>query len=219
MSNLKVTIVDYGLGNIFNIQRAVEFLGYEVFFSCKHNDIINSDRLILPGVGAFEDGMIALKEKGMIETIQEYVNQNKPLLGICLGMQLLMSSSEEFGHHSGLNLIEGKVVHLPKAEHKDKFYKVPHVGWNQIMPSSDNRNKNSTGTFFRDFNQKSFYYFSHSFIVKPTFNQNCLAFSNYGGIDFCSVVNKGNIWGCQFHPELGGDPGLKIFTNFFQAKN
>ena len=219
MSHLKVTIVDYGLGNIFSIQRAIEFLGYEVFLSCKHTDIINSDRLILPGVGAFEDGMIALKEKGMIETIQEYVNQNKPILGVCLGMQLLMSSSEEFGHQVGLNLIEGEVVHFPKAKHKDMFYKVPHAGWNQIKPSSDYGEKNWAGTILNDINQDSFYYFSHSFIVQPTFKRNCLALSNYGGIDFCSVVNKGNIWGCQFHPELSGDPGLKIFTNFIQANN
>jgi len=217
MSSLRITIVDYGLGNIFNILRAVEYLGYKACFSSKYNDIINSDFLILPGVGAFEDGMIALKEKGLVEIIQEYVNQNKPLLGVCLGMQLLMSTSEEFGRHEGLNLINGEVVHFPKAKRKGMFYKIPHIGWNKIQLNSINRKNNSREMVLREINHNSFYYFTHSFIVQPNSHENCVALSNYGGIEFCSVINKGKIWGCQFHPELSGVDGLKFFKYLLES--
>jgi len=134
MPCVNAVIVDYGLGNIFSIQRAVTHLGADPVISSDHETILGADRLILPGVGSFGGGMQGLRAKGLVDVINAYVETGKPMLGICLGMQLLMSRSEEFGEHEGLNLIPGDVIRFPSPVPRGLQYKIPHVGWNSIEP-------------------------------------------------------------------------------------
>lgn len=215
MSNLKIVIVDYGLGNIFSIQRALLHFGKKPLITDNHEDILDADRIILPGVGSFREGMKVLSYKGLDRILLESANAGKPILGICLGMQLLMSVSEEFGIHKGLNLMPGKVIRFPKPSPQGQNYKVPHVGWNQIFPKDSLRKSNVwSKTILQNNLLGDFFYFAHSYFVVSEAKECVLAVSEYGGTKFCSVVSKKNIFGCQFHPELSGESGLKIYYEF-----
>jgi len=216
MSDIKIVIIDYGLGNIFNIQRAITFLGYDSSITDKSKEIFDADKIILPGVGAFGDGMKSLEEKKLDKVLFECAESKKSIIGICLGMQLLMSESEEFGRHQGLNIISGRVTRFPGANPEGLKNKIPHVGWNQIFPVADNDAWN--GTFLKHSGQGDFFYFSHSYVVTSEDKNNILAKTIYGGIEFCSVIKKNNISGCQFHPELSGENGLKILKEFIEGK-
>lgn len=218
MSSLKITIVDYGLGNLFSIQRAISFLGYESLITNDHQDIKESDRIILPGVGAFGDGMRELKDKGLDQTLIECAQLGKMILGICLGMQLLMSHSEEFGSHDGLNIIAGDVKRFPSPKPKGIQYKIPHVGWNQIFPYG-NQQSSWENTSLCSNKAGDFVYFVHSLRVIPENEEHILASTEYGGIEFCSIVKKDNVIGCQFHPELSGKIGLKIYDEFLKSES
>lgn len=210
-----ICIVDYGLGNLFSVQRALERVGAsDAFISDQKSDIQNADRLILPGVGAFKDGMRKLHSLGLVSVIQEYAATGKPVLGVCLGMQLLMSNSEEFGLHDGLDLLSGKVRQL--APGQDRRFKVPHIGWNSLHGSfggSDNEQQ-WQGTILKDVSAGSFMYFVHSFVVEPDDQEIVTALTQYGQDEYCSVLNSGNITGAQFHPELSGEDGLSLYRNF-----
>lgn len=216
MSGMKIAIIDYGLGNVFSIKRALDHIGEDSLITYQREAIINAERIILPGVGAFGDAMKRLKEKKLDKVIAEYAFSGRPILGICLGMQLLMTTSEEFGNHDGLNLISGKVVKFPKPDLYGAKYKIPHVGWNKIFPKTEYTqwewtilSKNLEGDFV---------YFVHSYITVPEDSCHILAVTNYGGTVFCSAVQKGNIFGCQFHPELSGESGLKIYREFIHGE-
>lgn len=205
-------IVDYGLGNLFSVSQAVRSVGGQCITSDDPGVIRNAAYLILPGVGAFKDGMDNLRQRGLIEPLCEFVHSGRPLLGICLGMQLLMSESEEFGIHRGLDLIAGRVVRFADPPCAGLSYKIPHVGWNGLkLPSSTRR---WTGTILEGLSEDPCMYFVHSYFVIPKDPADVLALTDYAGLSYCSVLQKNNVCGCQFHPEKSGKDGLRIFRSF-----
>tara|TARA_B100001123_G_C14946791_1_gene882019 strand:- start:97 stop:729 length:633 start_codon:yes stop_codon:yes gene_type:complete len=203
-----ITIVDYGLGNVLSAKQSFtkvlndkKINGY-VNISSSAKDISNSTHVVLPGQGAFKSCMNGLKSiSGMIEEISKFaLIEKKPFLGICVGMQLLATDSEENGKHFGLNWIPGHIKKLPK-----KNLKMPHMGWNEVLPLKTSKNKFSF--------QKSDYYFVHSYYFNCEKKNNILAYTNYG-IDFASIVFKENIYGVQFHPEKSSTQGLSLIESF-----
>jgi len=214
MSSVNVAIVDYGLGNIYSIRRAVEFLGA----SCKVSDdpevLAAEEKVILPGVGAFGEGMANLNRNGLSDAIRRMASDGRQILGICLGMQLFMDYSEELGNHRGLGIIKGGVKRLDMSG-KDVSFKIPHVGWNAIRPVNEGHGWD--GTVLRGLQDGSFMYFVHSFVAAPEDSRDIAAMTSYGGCDFPSVVRKGSVSGCQFHPENSGPAGLAILKNFLYS--
>jgi glutamine amidotransferase len=205
----KVVIVDYGLGNLYSIEQACIHVGYKPLVSGNKDDIISADRLILPGVGAFGVAMQSLNDTGLLQPIKEYAQSGRPLMGICLGMQLLFDSSQEFGHHDGLGLIEGTVVRFP-SEVNGKKLRIPNIGWHKVYSPSSWDN-----TPLTEVDQASNHmYFIHSYYAQPKNPENILALSKYDGFEYTSAAVKNNIWGFQFHPEKSGEEGLSIYKNF-----
>jgi len=200
-----MVIIDYGMGNVRSVKNALEFLGFEAIISRKEGDIRNAEKLLLPGVGAFRDGMNNLKKFKLIELLSdEVLNKKKPLIGICLGMQLLAKSSEEGGQHEGLGFIDADVK-LFRPDPKD--IKVPHIGWNNINIVKED-------VILKDIPDGSDFYFVHSYHVMPNENEDITtSYCDYGE-RFVSTLNKGNIYAAQFHPEKSQDKGLKILENF-----
>ena len=205
----KISIIDYGCGNILNLIRAIKFLGYDAEATHDKKNIMNSNHLILPGVGAFGSAIKQLNKYDLNETILEYVKLNKPLLGICLGMQILLKTSYEFGIHKGLGLIDGKVIKI--SNKKNKEIKIPHMGWNEIHPN--NKSKWDSKILNDALMGKNFY-FTHSFIALTKNPNSTVAICNYSGISIPAVLSSANIFGCQFHPEKSGDNGLIVLKNF-----
>lgn len=215
MNGESVVIIDYGLGNLFSVQQALTKAGApNVTISSDKQTIKNADRLLLPGVGAFGDGMKNLEERKLIPAIHDFANSGRPILGVCLGMQLIMSQSEEFGIHAGLDLISGNVRQMRPGE-KTRF-KVPHIGWNSLQSGDAPGNDDSawSGTLLGSLDEGSFMYFIHSYVVEPTDPAVQIATTRYGEDSYCSVFKKDNISGVQFHPELSGDDGLSIYRGF-----
>ena len=212
MLSKKITIIDYGCGNILNLARAIKFIGYEVDITHDKNKIINSSYVILPGVGAFGNAMKQIEKYNLHNTILEYAKSNKPLLGICLGMQILLTVSYEFGVHKGLGLIEGKVIKI--SNEKNKEIKIPHMGWNEIYPNNKKEWKNKILKNY--FIGKSFY-FVHSFVCITKDYDSTIAVCNYSGISIPAVIATGNVFGCQFHPEKSADNGLAVLKNFCET--
>lgn len=202
----EVVVINCGLGNIFNLCRAICLAGKTPILSDAPEIISNAGILILPGVGSFNTGIARLNERGLSEAIKSFVEKGNPLLGICLGMQLLFDSSEENGNNKGLGLIAGNVKRLDPEN-----VKLPQINWNYLTkPRSDtdwNKGilKNLTNPCM---------YFIHSYGVSTKESQHVFAKTNYGKNEYCSVTNKENIWGCQFHPEISGKQGLKLLENF-----
>jgi glutamine amidotransferase len=210
---MQVTIIDYGLSNLLSVQRAVEKLGVEPLITQQVSDIEKAQLLILPGVGAFSDGMAGLNKLHLVELIREKTAGGTPLLGICLGMQLLFDESEEFGLHKGLGLIPGRVIRIPDNNIENVKQRVPHVGWNVLVPPDDNQ------TEFQDNLLKSTHvgsevYFVHSFEAKPEKDNCCIGDTIYGGRRICACVRLNNVYGVQFHPEKSGEVGLSILKQF-----
>jgi len=207
---LKVTIIDYGMGNLFSVGRALETAGAETLFSHKAEDILSAEKLVLPGVGAFADGMQELKKLNLVEPIREYCKLDRPFLGICLGMQMMLDSSQEYGHHEGLGLISGKVIRiLPPSE---TLLRVPHVGWSPLQRPDPGRTWKNTvlsGT-----QQGDSVYFVHSYTAITSDPTETLAITHYDNLPLTAVISKGNSVGCQFHPERSGPIGLEIIRNF-----
>lgn len=207
-TNPKIAIVDYGVGNLQSITRALKFFDIEPTVSEDAQTLIKADAIILPGVGAFEAGMRGLEVRGLTDTIKKIAGQNKPLLGICLGAQLLLSEGHEFGIFKGLDIIKGKVVKFPSLPENEK---IPHIGWNKISYSDQ---KNNSDPILKNLTKNPQFYFVHSYILEPKDSINALALTDYGGYTFCSMVKSGNIYGCQFHPEKSGLVGLNLIKNF-----
>jgi glutamine amidotransferase len=205
-----VTVVDYGMGNILSVTRALEHCGAEVTLESDPSLIANSPKLVLPGVGAFGDGMAELQQRGLVEALRGYAASGRPLLGICLGMQMLLDGSDEFGASDGLGLIPGWVRKLPEQP----GIKLPHIGWSAILPP---QGISWEVTLLENVPAGHEMYFVHSFHADPTNSAHRLAETRYGDYDFCSVVKKDNITGCQFHPEKSGEMGLGIIRNFLRA--
>jgi len=209
-----VVIVDYGIGNLFNLGRAIQCLtGREAVITSDKEVIKKAEKVILPGVGAFGDGMNYLRERDLIDTLRQRGADNKPLLGICLGMQLLLSKSNEFGQHEGLGLIPGTVVHMFDGKQNSEV-PVPHIGWAPLEPPQDDTHWAQTE--FQDVPKGNSAYFVHTYVAQPDDKNDILSVTQYGPTRFVSAVRRGNVCGCQFHPELSGPDGLAILKAFIQ---
>jgi len=208
---MKVAIVDYGLGNLFSINQACLHVGLDTKITSDLNEIKNADAMILPGVGAFGDAMNYLKKSELIGPIKEFVKTGKPFLGICLGMQLMFTRSEEFGSNEGLNFIEGEIIKFTSHDEKGITVKVPQIQWNQIHKNTDEL---WNGSSLKGIPEKSYMHFVHSFYAKPENTNHVLTYTEYAGIHYASAVIKDNITGFQFHPEKSGEQGLKIYDNW-----
>jgi imidazole glycerol-phosphate synthase subunit HisH len=215
MQNLKnnesknIVIIDYKLGNLFSVKQACEVVGLNVKVSTDYNDVLNADGLILPGVGAFNQGMNNLKSLQLDKAIKEKVESNTPLLGICLGLQLLFTESEEFGAGKGLDLIPGVIKKFPAVLNNNKI-KVPHISWNTIY----SENKNWEDSPFSHLQKNDYMYFVHSYFVDPD-NDSCVfSKTNYCEFEFCSSINKNSIFATQFHPEKSAEKGVLIYKNW-----
>ena len=214
MQNSKVTIIDYGAGNLLSLKRAFEFLESTVVITSDQKLISNSSRIILPGVGAFAKAMKSIRDLNLEETIISVAKKGVPFLGICLGMQLLLSESEEFGNTDGLNLIPGKVESINKISGGKENLKVPHIGWNTIQKSKNYKSLNQT--LFNDLSADDSFYFVHSFASVPKNSENRLYDTIYEGVILSAVIGNNNIYGFQFHPEKSGKNGLKLLKKFLE---
>lgn len=199
----KVTIIDYQLGNLFSVRQACEVVGIDAKISELPQDVRDADALILPGVGAFKEAVERLKKLDLFDVIIEEVNKGKPLMGICLGLQLLFTKSEEFGDTEGLGLIEGTICRFDSSQKK-----VPHVGWNHI------NGQNIIGTALEGGTSEDYMYFVHSYYVKPTEEACVLTKSVYQDTEFCSSVKRDNIFATQFHPEKSAEKGIEIYRQW-----
>tara|TARA_B100000795_G_scaffold163967_1_gene123330 strand:+ start:44 stop:673 length:630 start_codon:yes stop_codon:yes gene_type:complete len=208
---MKIAIIDYSIGNVQSIFNALSLYDIEIVITSDKNTILDSDALILPGVGAYKRAMEELKKRDLPNTLSDFIKTGKPVLGICLGMQLLLETSQEFGASNGLGLVNGKVV---KFSDKIKG-KLPHVSWNSLLNASINWDDG----LLDGISEEDDFYFVHSFICQPRDSKNILAYSNYGGENFCAVMQKGNIYGCQFHPEKSSKIGLKVLNNFIKISS
>lgn len=206
----RIIVVDYGLGNLFSVCKAFTAIGAEPVISGRPEDILQADGVVIPGVGAFGDGMQGLRKRDLVAPLRDFATGGRPVIGICLGMQLLMTESEEFGLHQGLDLVQGSVVSL----RKNPLFraKIPQVGWNGLHPA-----RPWERTLFESLPPASEVYFVHSFGAVPKDPSVSLATIRYGGIDVCAAVQRGNVSGCQFHPEKSRDAGLHILRNFIAS--
>ena len=201
-----IAIVDYGVGNLFSLKSSLKAVGNEPVVSGDPEILLKADKIILPGVGAFEDAANKLKVNGLNEVVIESAKRGTPLMGICLGMQLLFDRSFEYGEHDGLGLIKGSVRAIDERIPKD--LKIPHIGWNALsFPESKERSP-----IFKDLNEGDYVYFVHSFSAVEC-EDNISATTEYGSI-LTAAVEKENVFGCQFHPEKSGNVGLKILDAF-----
>ncbi len=198
-----IVIIDYGVGNLFSLTSSLRSIGAEVTVSGDAEVIKNADKLILPGVGAFEDAAAKLRSTGLDQVVKDAAADGKPLLGICLGMQLLFEKSYEYGEHEGLGILKGSI--LPFSEALDKKYKIPHIGWNALQIEKDI-------PIFRYLKNGDYVYFVHSYYA-PRDTRSKAATTEYG-IHFSAAVAEGNVYGCQFHPEKSGYVGLNILRGF-----
>jgi glutamine amidotransferase len=212
--NSNVVIIDYQLGNLFSVKQACDTVGINAKISSDREDILNADALILPGVGAFIEAINNLKSFGLDTAIQEKVKNGTPIFGICLGLQLLFTESEEFGAGNGLDLISGIIKRFPENFEERKI-KVPHIAWNTIYKSEQNWDKLA----LKELKNNDFMYFIHSYYVKPSDDSCILTKTNYDGIEFCSAILKDNIFATQFHPEKSADKGISIYKNWALINN
>lgn len=208
--NKTVTIIDYGVGNLLSVQRALEHCGATTVLAQAPEDIAVAQRLVLPGVGAFADGMAGLRDRGLIAPIQVYAQSGRPLLGICLGMQMLATGSEEFGSHPGLGIIPGLVKEIPKLSTTGGKLKVPFIGWAPIQSASAETIEHSC---LQGLSGRAAY-LVHSFHVVPSDPQHLLATYSFGGHSITAAIRKENVTGLQFHPEKSSHMGLTIMKNF-----
>lgn len=197
-----IALIDYGMGNIRSVSKAIEAVGGEVTITQSPEEIKKAKAIVLPGVGAFRDCMENLDKLGLLSAVKEEILKGKPYLGICLGMQILFTESEEFGICNGLDIFKGRVVRFNLS----KEYKIPHMGWNTVKFSKKDK-------FLDDIPDKSFFYFVHSYYVIPEDKKIIAGVTDYG-IDFTSMVIYENIFATQFHPEKSQKTGLKLLKNF-----
>lgn len=199
-----IAVVDYGMGNLRSVQKALQAVGCDAVVTSDPAAIASASGVVLPGVGAFKDCISNLTQAKLVDPVVEAVHEEKPFLGICLGMQILMSISEEFGRHRGLDLVSGRVVKFPAA----LGLKVPHMGWNKVYRSRQN-------PFLKGIPDGAYFYFVHSYYAQPESQDLAATWTDYG-IKFCSAVSRRNLFACQFHPEKSQRWGLKLLENFCQ---
>jgi glutamine amidotransferase len=209
-----VAVVDYGLGNLFSIGRALTRIGARADITSNPKAVGQAAGLILPGVGAFGDGMERLQAKGLIEPIMEFAKAGKPILGICLGMQLLFDESEEFGRYTGLGLIAGKVTRLNDSDPSGGRVKVPHIGWSEVYLTHPKATRQSS--ILEGVGDGEAMYFVHSYVPFPQDDSVYVASMSYGDHRYCAVAEQDNVAGVQFHPEKSGEVGLQLLGNFVE---
>ena len=218
-----VAIVDYGLGNLYSVLRATERVGLDARITSSQRDVLAADGVILPGVGAFGDAMGNLRRLDLVGPLREIHARGTPLVGICLGLQLMMSGSSEFGDHEGLGIIDGLAVHFGRPAGDSGVLKVPQVGWNRVFRHACNE---STIDQIPDAAKDPWHhtplagladgrhmYFVHSYYVKPTDPGVVLSLTRYGDVEFCSAVRVGTTFAFQYHPERSGPDGLRVYRN------
>ena len=198
-----IVIVDYGMGNLRSVEKALQKVGAKVTVSRDPDEVRRAERIVLPGVGAFGDAMANLHKRGLVDVIREEVEEGKPFLGICLGLDLIFEESDEHGVHEGLGFLKGRVELLPTG------LKVPHIGWNQARQRHKSR-------LLAGIPDESFFYFVHSYAVVPREESDILCTTDYG-CEFVSAVERGNICAFQFHPEKSSALGLSILKNFAEG--
>lgn len=194
-----IAIIDYGVGNLGSVLNAFKYLGYEAIVTSSKEEILNADKVVLPGVGAFNDAMEAFKKRGFVEVINEVFKKGTPILGICVGMQMLFEKSYEYGVHDGLGFLKGNIIKFDNLT-----YKVPQIGWNQINVIKDNPLLKGL--------DKKYVYFVHSYHVDRS--EYRISLTEYADSIYPSAINYKNIYATQFHPEKSGEVGLKILKNF-----
>ncbi len=207
-----VVIVDHGAGNLSSVRFACEAVGLRAMISTSAGALPSADAVILPGVGAFGRAMAALEERGLVEALRAFAAGGRPLWGICLGMQLLMEESKEFGQHRGLGLVPGRVVGFARRGHRSHPVKVPHIGWNRIVAPGSAPSA-WAGTPLAGLADGTSMYFVHSFCVAPADSASTLSVTDYAGSRFCSSFQHGSLFGCQFHPERSGRAGLTVYRH------
>ena len=214
MSKPKVVIIDYGAGNLLSVQRAIEKCGAEAITSSEYDVIVKADRIILPGVGAFANGMQTLESLGLIEAIKAVAADGIPLLGICLGMHFLLDESEEHGVTRGLGIIPGSVVPVLSVSADGAPLKIPHIGWNSLVVTEGAL---WNGSILQNSTPGDAFYFVHSFMAEPKDPSMRIADCFYGGNRISAVIGVKNVIGCQFHPEKSHSIGLRILANFLNS--
>ena len=211
MSKSEVIVIDYGVGNLLSVQRGLEKCGTKVILTSDPEVILAANRVVLPGVGAFANAMKSLQKLGLVEVIGELAQRKIPLLGICLGMQLLLEESEEFGLTTGLGLISGRVISIPNQTISGEKQKIPHIGWNALQTSNS---KGWQDTLLQNNHPGEAAYFVHSFMAVPSDPNDDIAYCVYGDHKIAAVIGRNKITGCQFHPEKSGEVGLEILRHF-----
>jgi glutamine amidotransferase len=207
-----VAIVDYGMGNLYSVRLACEAAGMHAVATESPGDVLSADAVILPGVGSFGHAMDALGELGLTDALREVAERGTMLVGICLGHQLLMDESYEFGVHRGLGLIAGDVAPFVYPEESGRVLKVPHVGWNRVcFPHVGGMVRDWSDTPLKSVENETRMYFVHSLYARPSDPSVVLATSRYGQYEFCSAMAKGNIFSFQFHPERSGPAGIRVY--------
>lgn len=197
-----VTIVDYGMGNLRSVQKAFERLGFRAEITDCPERVLNAERLVVPGVGAFGDAICELERRNLVKPILRFIESGRPFLGICLGLQLLFEKSYENGIHKGLGILRGDVVRFELSSE----YSIPHMGWNQVRQECPN-------PLMREIPDESFFYFVHSYYVVPADPEVVAGTTEYG-FRFCSMIRQDNVFATQFHPEKSQSLGLKLLRNF-----
>ena len=210
---IKVTIADYGVGNLLNVVRAFQHCGADVHVTENPADIADAERLVVPGVGAFEDSINELVRRGFADEVKRYAESARPLLGICVGMQMLFDASEEFGEHKGLGILPGRVKPVPNLTTDGLMQRVPHIGWNHLVLPVHERGWQRT--FLQPFEgTRPAVYFVHSYAAQPEHDEDRLADCLYGGHRICAAVQRNNVMATQFHPERSGEIGLSMVRGF-----
>lgn len=208
-----VAIVDYDLGNLFSVGQSCHHAGLDVMVTSSREVIASADAVILPGVGAFRDAMAALARLDLVGPLKDVAASGRPLMGVCLGMQLLMDESTEFGHHRGLGVVPGVVESLAEAMTEPRP-KIPHVGWNQMFRMPRESGDAWAETLLAGLPDGVYMYFVHSYFVRPAQQEHAIALTQYGDLRFCSALQWNNVFGCQGHPERSGPLGLTVYQNF-----
>ena len=206
----KIAIIDYEMGNMFSVEHACRYVGLDPVITSDSETILNADAAILPGVGAFSECMSNLKKFDLDKVIKDFIQTEKPFMGICLGLQLLFTESEEFGLSKGLDIINGTVKKFPSKNNEGELLKVPQIGWNHIYTDKGTWED----SILNGISEKEFMYFVHSYFVEPENRNEILTLTNYCGIEYCSGIHIGNLSAFQFHPEKSGKEGLKIYNNW-----
>ncbi len=198
-----IALIDYDAGNMKSVEKALQFLGEETIITRDANVLLNADKVILPGVGAFGDAMKRLEEYQLVDVIRQVIEKGTPFLGICLGLQLLFDESEESPGVKGLGICKGKIIHFPE----DTTDKIPQIGWNSLEISEN-------ATILNNLMQGSYVYFVHSYYLKAEDESIVKATTQYAGVTVHASIEQGNVYACQFHPEKSSDVGLQILKNF-----